>query len=290
VRSAAEWRAPFVPARLQPTALLADLAVRGARHRVWVGRGSSGCSTSGPVVAELVLSRLDLTGIVTRHVDLDDVVRSVDIDAVVSRVDLDAIVGGSTSTPRSRASTSTPRWKAWTSTPSPAGSTSTPSSTDRHRGHGRGGDRRHRPAGDHPGLDRVDGVGVGAECAADGIAADDAISRGIERHLFRRRRAPTPRTVRERGRAVAGPVEAALPGQVSRDRHAAGGQHRRRPAGRAALVGTYLGVVAFRFVVAPRDFTWQEPSLVWFVIGFFGITVVYLTAAWWISGARSVTT
>ena len=52
----------------------------------------------------------------------------------------------------------------------------------------------------------------------------------------------------------------------------------------AALIGTYLGVVAFRFVVAPRDFTWQEPSLFWFVLGFFGITVVYLTAAWWISG------
>ena len=94
VRSAAEWRAPFVPARLQPTALLADLAVRGARHRVWVVRGVERLLDQWtPVVTELVLSRLDLTGIVTRHVDLDDVVRSVDIDAVVSRVDLDAIVG-----------------------------------------------------------------------------------------------------------------------------------------------------------------------------------------------------
>lgn len=52
----------------------------------------------------------------------------------------------------------------------------------------------------------------------------------------------------------------------------------------AALIGAYLGVVAFQFVVAPRDFTWQEPSLIWFVVGFFDITVVYLTAAWWISG------
>jgi uncharacterized RDD family membrane protein YckC len=52
----------------------------------------------------------------------------------------------------------------------------------------------------------------------------------------------------------------------------------------AALIGTYLGVVATRFLLAPRDFTWQEPALLWFVLGFFGIAVVYLTAAWWISG------
>ena len=52
----------------------------------------------------------------------------------------------------------------------------------------------------------------------------------------------------------------------------------------AALIGAYLGVVAFRFVVSPRDFTWQEPSWFWFILGFFEITVVYLTAAWWISG------
>jgi uncharacterized RDD family membrane protein YckC len=52
----------------------------------------------------------------------------------------------------------------------------------------------------------------------------------------------------------------------------------------AALIGTYLGVVAFFFVVSPRAFTWPSPSLFWFVLGFFGMTVVYLTAAWWVSG------
>ena len=45
-----------------------------------------------PVLVELVVSRLDLTGIVTRHVDIDDVVKAVDLDAVVARIDLDAIV------------------------------------------------------------------------------------------------------------------------------------------------------------------------------------------------------
>jgi uncharacterized RDD family membrane protein YckC len=51
-----------------------------------------------------------------------------------------------------------------------------------------------------------------------------------------------------------------------------------------ALVGTYAGVVAVRFVFAPRGFRWPDPSLIWFVVGFFAILVVYLTAAWWISG------
>jgi len=51
-----------------------------------------------------------------------------------------------------------------------------------------------------------------------------------------------------------------------------------------ALIGTYAGVVAFVFVVSPRDFRMPDPSLIWLVIGFFDLLVVYLTAAWWISG------
>jgi uncharacterized RDD family membrane protein YckC len=51
-----------------------------------------------------------------------------------------------------------------------------------------------------------------------------------------------------------------------------------------ALVGTYAGVAAFRFVVEPRHYQLPDPSLLWFVVGFFGLLVVYLTAAWWVSG------
>ena len=56
-----------------------------------------------------MVSRLDLTGLVSHHVDIDAVVSGVDLDAAVarvdldaaaSRVDLDAIVGLSTSMPR----------------------------------------------------------------------------------------------------------------------------------------------------------------------------------------------
>jgi PAS domain-containing protein len=93
VRSAAGWRPPFVPARLQPANVLAGLARRGARDRVWVREGVERLLDQWtPVLVELVVSRLDLTGIVTRHVDIDDVVKAVDLDAVVERIDLDAIV------------------------------------------------------------------------------------------------------------------------------------------------------------------------------------------------------
>lgn len=93
LRSAVGWRAPLVPARLQPTTVLAGLARRGARHRAWARQGAERLLNQWtPVVAELVVSRLDLTDIVTRHVELDDVVREVDIEAVIARIDLDAVV------------------------------------------------------------------------------------------------------------------------------------------------------------------------------------------------------
>jgi hypothetical protein len=82
-----------VPARLQPATLLAGLARRGAGHRVRALAGVGRLLDQWtPVIVELVVSRLDLTGIVTGHVDLDDVVKEVDLDAVVARLDLDAIV------------------------------------------------------------------------------------------------------------------------------------------------------------------------------------------------------
>jgi uncharacterized RDD family membrane protein YckC len=52
----------------------------------------------------------------------------------------------------------------------------------------------------------------------------------------------------------------------------------------AGVAGAYAGVVAVRFVLAPRDFQWPDPSLLWFAVSFFDLLVVYLTAAWWVSG------
>jgi hypothetical protein len=93
LRSAAGWRAPFVPARLQPATLLAALARRGGQQRVRVGHEADRLLDQWtPVIAELVVSRLDLTGIVIRHVDIDDVVEAVDVVAIVQRVDVVGMV------------------------------------------------------------------------------------------------------------------------------------------------------------------------------------------------------
>src|SRR5215207_9861964 len=45
-----------------------------------------------PAVVSAVLSRLDLTAVVTDQVDLDAVVRDVDVDAVAARLDIDAVI------------------------------------------------------------------------------------------------------------------------------------------------------------------------------------------------------
>jgi hypothetical protein len=87
------WRPSFVAERWQPASLLDDAARLGAARRAeMVGAAQTLLDHWTPVVVELVVSRLDLTGLVLRHVDIDDIVRSVDIEAVIDRLDLDAIV------------------------------------------------------------------------------------------------------------------------------------------------------------------------------------------------------
>jgi hypothetical protein len=144
------------------------------------------------LIAELVISRLDLTGIVVRHVDIDEVVKAVDLDAAVARVDLDAVVQR-------------------------VDLDAAVSGVDLNAAVG-GVDidaiaaRLDVTAV----IDRVDVVAIVEEVIAaidlpaiirdstgsmasetvrsarmTGISADAAISRSIERHLFRRRRSPT---------------------------------------------------------------------------------------------------
>lgn len=87
------WRPRFVPERWQPATLMDGAARHGAARRAEVVRATQSLLDHwAPVLVERVVSRLDLTGLVLRHVDLDEVVRAVDIDAVVDRLDLDAIV------------------------------------------------------------------------------------------------------------------------------------------------------------------------------------------------------
>lgn len=93
LRSSAAWRPPLVPLSWQPASLVTGIArqragLRDQARRV-VGRLLDMWT---PVIVEAVVTRLDLTDIVTRNVDIDEVVRSVDLDAVIARIDADAIV------------------------------------------------------------------------------------------------------------------------------------------------------------------------------------------------------
>src|SRR4051794_7912584 len=72
--------------RRDATRLIAAGPVRGGRA---IGRQLDRWVSAGiPVVAEAVLSRLDVTGIVARHVDIHPLVTTGDLNAAVHRVDV----------------------------------------------------------------------------------------------------------------------------------------------------------------------------------------------------------
>ena len=87
------WRPPLVPHQLQPASLAGRLALVGRSDReLLVRRAEALLDAWTPVVVAAVVDRIDLTRLVEEHVDLDEVVSTVDLDAAVRRVDLDAAV------------------------------------------------------------------------------------------------------------------------------------------------------------------------------------------------------
>jgi hypothetical protein len=87
----------FLPERFRPAHVAAGalrpLVRLGRTQRVRLSQEAARqLDVVVPVVAELILDRLQLTQLVRRHVDLDQVVSGVDIDAIVDRLDLQAIV------------------------------------------------------------------------------------------------------------------------------------------------------------------------------------------------------
>ena len=156
LRSRVVWRPAFLPTRLQPASLFTEVARRGARHRARTAEQVGVLLDQWtPSLVELVLSRLDLTSLVIRHLDIDGVVGAVDLDAAVARVDLDAVV------------------------------------------------RRIDLVAvveevlaeiDLPAIIRDSSGSIASETVRGarmtGITVDEAISRALERRLFRRRRAP----------------------------------------------------------------------------------------------------
>ncbi len=194
VRSVAAWRPPLVPVRLQPASIVADIAKRGARDRAWVAESVVRLLDEWtPVIAELVVSRLDLTDIVTRHVDIDEIVEAVDLDAVAARIDLDAIVQR-IDLDAAVSGVDLDAAVAGVDIDAIAGRLDIDAVIERI-------DliamvEEVIAAIDLPAIIRDSTGSMASETVRSarmtGISADEALSRGLERYLFRRRRAPAP--------------------------------------------------------------------------------------------------
>ena len=87
------WRPPLLPRRYHPATLVGDLARTGGADREQLSRQvETLLDVWMPAIVATVVQRLDLTRLVEDNVDLDRIVSTVDLDAAVARVDLDAAV------------------------------------------------------------------------------------------------------------------------------------------------------------------------------------------------------
>ena len=87
------WNAPLLPTRLRPATIAGQVAQAGHSERVELeSRVKMLLDAWTPQVVAALVERLDLTRLVGEHVDLDELVSTVDLDAAVARVDLDAAV------------------------------------------------------------------------------------------------------------------------------------------------------------------------------------------------------
>lgn len=50
------------------------------------------------------------------------------------------------------------------------------------------------------------------------------------------------------------------------------------------LAAAYLGYAGIRFLFDPRGFTFPDAGIIFSLVAGFGVLVVYLTVAWWVSG------
>ena len=87
------WRPPLLPTRLHPATVAADLARRGGADRRELRRRTVVLLDAWvPALVAAVVERLDLTRLVEENVDLDQLVSTVDLDAAMARADLDGAV------------------------------------------------------------------------------------------------------------------------------------------------------------------------------------------------------
>jgi hypothetical protein len=91
VRSALQ--PPLLPERLQPAHWVGQVAREGAEQRLVLGARLAGLlDVLVPVVLDEVLRRAQLTTLVLRYVDVDEVVAAADLDAAAARLDVAAVV------------------------------------------------------------------------------------------------------------------------------------------------------------------------------------------------------
>lgn len=84
---------PVLPERMRPATWFRLVARRGAAQRTSLTRDASRLLDGlVPVVVEQVLRRIDLTTMITRHVDPDRVVAQVDLDVAAKRIDVAAVL------------------------------------------------------------------------------------------------------------------------------------------------------------------------------------------------------
>jgi hypothetical protein len=84
---------PLVPTRLHPAQWLASVSREGAEQRVVIEDAlARRLDELVPALLAEVLRRARLTDLVVRYVDLDQVVRAVDLDAAAARLDVEAVV------------------------------------------------------------------------------------------------------------------------------------------------------------------------------------------------------
>jgi hypothetical protein len=87
------WHPPLVPTRFHPATVVADLARTGGADREELRRRAEVLLDAWvPALVAMIVERIDITQLVEDNVDLDQIVSTVDLDAAVARVDLDAAV------------------------------------------------------------------------------------------------------------------------------------------------------------------------------------------------------
>ncbi len=86
-------RPPLLAERYHPAGVLEGLASRGqARRTRLLDDLGTALDTLVPLIAGAVIGRMDLTELVRRYVDLDGLVDTVDLDAIAARLDIEAVV------------------------------------------------------------------------------------------------------------------------------------------------------------------------------------------------------